>query len=157
MRRIPLFEWEGFEYEHSPKTADWYWALGILAVAATVAALLFSNYLLAILIVIAATTIALHATRQPPLHRFGLDNDGLYVGEEFHPFARMTSFSVLEDIEGELPPLLSIHTDHWLTPHLEIPLEGVDADGVYAHLLMHVEEKEHRPTLAHVIEAWLGF
>ncbi len=157
MQRAPFFEWEGFEYEHNPKTADWYWALGILSVAATLAALLFAQYLLAVLIIVAATSIALYATRKPPLHRFGLDDNGLYIGEEFHPFERMTSFSVLEDIEGELPPLLSIHTDLWFTPHLEIPLEDVDADGVYAHMLTHVEEKEHRPTLVHLIEAWLGF
>ena len=33
MPRSALFEWEGREYDHNPKSADWYWALGIIAVA----------------------------------------------------------------------------------------------------------------------------
>ena len=39
MPRKALFEWEGREYDHNPKSTDWYWALGIIAVAAAVAAI----------------------------------------------------------------------------------------------------------------------
>ncbi|KKW40533.1 MAG: hypothetical protein UY91_C0041G0006 [Parcubacteria group bacterium GW2011_GWB1_55_9] len=49
MAQDVLLEWKGREYDHNPKSADWYWALGIIAVAATVAAILFGNYLLAVL------------------------------------------------------------------------------------------------------------
>ena len=45
------------EYDHNPKSADWYWVLGIIAVAGAVASILFSNYLLAALIVIAAAGV----------------------------------------------------------------------------------------------------
>ena len=157
MARTPLYEWEGYEYEHNPKSGDWYWALGIIAVAAAIASLLFGNYLLTVLIVVAAAAIALHAAKPPPLHSFRLNHDGLYIGDEFHPFKHMTSFSVLEDVEGELPPLLSVKTSHWLSPHLEIPLEHVDVDGVYECFLHNVEEGEHTPTLVHMIGSWLGF
>ncbi|MDP2652151.1 MAG: hypothetical protein Q8O94_03375, partial [bacterium] len=130
MSRTVLLEWEGREYDHTPKSADWYWALGIIAAAIAVAAVLFSNYLFAFLIAAAAAAIALHAAKEPPLHRFRLVEQGLVIGEELHPFERMISFSVLEDIENELPPLLSIKNETWLSPHLVIPLVGVDADVV---------------------------
>ncbi|MDD3531196.1 MAG: hypothetical protein PHV99_01205 [Candidatus Pacebacteria bacterium] len=152
-----IIEWEGREYDHSPKSADWYWALGIIAVAASLASILFGNYLLAVLVVIAAASLALHAAKVPPLHRFQLIEKGLTIGDELHPFERMTSFSVLEDVEGELPPLLSIKTESWLSPHLVIPLAGVDADAVYAYFLHHVDEDEHRHTLTDLVAAWLGF
>ena len=155
---VPVIaEWEGEEYEHDPKSADWYWALGIVAVAGTLAAALLGNILFAILIAIAATAIALHAAKKPPLHRFRLIDAGLLIGDDFHPFERMISFSVLEDIEGELPPILSIKTRSWHSPHLRIPLEGIDADMIYAFFLNHVAEGEHSYTMSDVVAAWFGF
>ena len=152
-----LLEWEGREYDHNPKDADWYWALGIIAVAGTVASVLFGNYLLAILIVIAAVAFALHAAKQPPLHRFRLVEQGIMIGDELHPFERMISFSVLEDVEGEFPPMISIKTESWLSPHLIVPLEGVDPDAIYAYFLQHVDEDEHHHTFTDLVAVWLGF
>ncbi|MHB0865587.1 MAG: hypothetical protein ACYC1Y_01660 [Minisyncoccota bacterium] len=157
MSRNVVMEWEGREYEHRPKSADWYWALGIVTVAGAIASILFDNVLLAVLIVVAAAAIALHAAKEAPLHRFRLVEDGLLIGDELHPFGRMTSFSVLEDIEGAYPPILSVKTDSWHSPHLMIPLAGVDADLVYAYFLHHVDESEHRHTFSDLVAAWLGF
>ncbi|MHB8660995.1 MAG: hypothetical protein ACYC75_03660 [Minisyncoccota bacterium] len=157
MPRAALLEWPGREYDHNPKSADWYWVLGIVAVASIIAAILFSDYLLAVLIIVAAAALALHAAKKPPLHRFRLIEKGLVIGEELHPFERMISFSVLEDVEGELPPVLSIKTESWLSPHLVIPLAGVDADAVYAYFLQHVDEVEHHHTFTDLVAAWLGF
>jgi len=157
MPREAILEWEGREYDHNPKSADWYWALGIIAVAATVAAVLFGNYLLAVLVLVAATALALHAAKQPPLHRFRLVEQGIVIGEELHHFDSMLSFSVLEDVEGELPPMLSIKTKNWLSPHLVIPLQGVDADTIYAFFLQHVDEGEHSHAFSDLVAAWLGF
>lgn len=157
MPRNALLEWEGREYDHNPKDSDWYWSVGIIAVAATLAAVLFGNYLFALLVMVAAATIALHAAKAPPLHRFRLVENGIYIGERLHPFDQMISFSVLEDIGGEYPPMLSIKTRHWLSPHLIIPLEGADPDVIYNYFLKHVTEDEHHHTIADVVAAWLGF
>lgn len=152
-----ILEWEGREYDHNPKSADWYWALGIIAVAGTIASVLFGNYLLAVLTIIAAVAFALHASKQPPIHRFRLEERGIMVGDEMHPFEKMASFSVLEDVNGELSPMLSIKNESWLYPHLIIPLEGVDADRVYDYFLQHVDEDEHHHTFSDLVAAWLGF
>ena len=157
MPRTVILEWEGKEYDHTPKSADWYWVIGIIAAAVTIAAALFGNYLLAFLVIAAAVAIVLHAAKESPLHRFRLAEQGLVIGDELHPFEQMISFSVLEDIEGEFPPLLSIKNKTWLSPHLVIPLEGVDADTVYAYFLQHVDESEHTHSLADLVAAWLGF
>ena len=157
MPRVAILEWDGREYDHNPKSADWYWALGIIAAAGTIALILFGEYLLAVLVVIAASVIAIHAAKVPPLHHFQLVDQGLIIGEELHPYERMISFSMLEDIEDKLPPLLSIKNESWISPHLMIPLEGVDADVVYMHFLRHVDEKEHQHTLSDLVAAWLGF
>jgi len=157
MSYTALVTWEGREYDHVPKSADWYWALGIIAAASAIAAILFGNYLLAFLVIVAGGAIALHAAKQPPLHQFRLVEQGLVIGEELHSFEHMMSFCVLEDTGGKLPPLLSIKTETWFSPHLIIPLENVDAEAVYIHFLQHVEEKEHTHSLSDVVAAWLGF
>jgi hypothetical protein len=157
MARTVYEEWEGREYDHEPKSGDWYIALGIVALAGVVATILFADYLLAVLVVVAAAALALHAAKVPPIHRFQLIDGGLMIGEEFHPYSRMQSFSILEDTEDELPPLLSIKTDSWFSPHLVIPLENVDAEGVYLHFLERVPEDEHRHTFPDLVAAWLGF
>jgi hypothetical protein len=157
MKSRTAFEWEGVEYEHRPRSADWFWALGIIAVAGTVAAVLFADYLLALLILAASVTLALHAAKKPHTHRFLLTDDGLVIGTELHPYERMRSFAILEYIEGDLPPVLSIKTEHWLAPHLLIPLNEVDADEVYDYLLDRVDEGEHPPTLADLVAGWMGF
>ena len=72
MAQNVILEWQGREYDHSLKGADWYWALGIVAIAGVVASVLFGNYLLALLIIIAAVSLALHAAQEPPMHRFRL-------------------------------------------------------------------------------------
>ena len=157
MSDTAILEWEGREYDHNPNSADWYWALGIIAVASTVASVLFGNYLLAVLIVIAAAAFALHAAKEPPLHRFRLIEKGIMVGDDLHEFEKMISFSVLEDVKGELPPMLSIKTESWLSPHLIIPLNEVDVDVVYDYFLQHVNEEEHKHTFVDLVAAWLGF
>ncbi len=157
MFNTSILEWEGREYDHNPKSTDWYWALGIIAVSGTVASVLFGNYLLAVLIIIATTAFALHASKHPPVHRFRLVEQGIMIGDDMHPFERMISFSVLEDVKGELSPMLSIKTESWFSPHLIIPLNGVDVDVVYDYFLYYVKEDEHHHTFNDLVAAWLGF
>ena len=110
MEHLPLFQWEGREYQFEEKSADWYWALGIIATAATIAAILFGNVLLALVIITGSISIALVASRTSRMHRFALFDDGLAVDERFYPYEVMLDFSVLEYADETLPPSLSIKT-----------------------------------------------
>ena len=105
----------------------------------------------------AAAPPPFNGEKDPPIHRFRLVEKGIIIGDELHPFERMTSFSVLEDIEGEYPPMISIKTRSGLSAHLIIPLEGVDVDAIYAYFLQHVDEEEHHHTFVDLVAAWLGF
>jgi hypothetical protein len=53
--------------------------------------------------------------------------------------------------------MISIKTESWLSPHLIIPLEGVDPDAIYNYFLQHVDEEEHTHTFSDLVAAWLGF
>jgi hypothetical protein len=157
MPRAPLFSWEGKEYEHRPKTADWYWVVGIISISIAAASILFQNYLLAIVIILAAGALMIHAHKEPPLHSFILTEQGLFIGEEFHPYEKMLSFSIMEDADESFPHILSIKTESLLSPHLVIPLVGVSSEAIHRVFTSRVEEEEHRPNLTDMVAGWLGF
>lgn len=138
-----FFEWEGTEYRFEDKGPDWYWALGIIATAAAIAAVLFNNILLAVLIVTAAAAIAIHAAKHPRIHRFGITGSGIHVDSNFYAFRDMLSYSVLEYADEALPPSLSIKTKHFLAPHLLIPINDHDPVEIYEYVGQHLPEGNH--------------
>jgi hypothetical protein len=143
MPRQPLFEWSGQEYAFAPKSADWYWALGIIALAAIVASILFGNVILALVILAAAFAVGLQAMKRPTDHYFCITEQGLMIDDRLYPYDTMLHFSVLEYPDTDLPPALSIKTRSLLAPHLLIPLHDTDPDAVYEYLLNHLEEGNH--------------
>jgi len=91
--------WETYEYEHSEKTADWFWALGIVAVAGAIGSYLLGNILLAVLIVIGGFTMALLAARHPDEWICDLSSRGLKINKTLYPFSTIESFWVEDDGE----------------------------------------------------------
>lgn len=143
MARTPLFSWEGREYRFEEKSADWYWALGIIATAGAIASILFGNILLALVIVAAAMSIALAAAKHSRIHRFAIYNDGISIDENLYLFKDMNHFSVLEYVDETLPPSLSLKTNHILAPHLLIPIVGHDPLEIYEYISLHLPEGRH--------------
>jgi len=143
MARPPLYSWEGTEYSFEEKGADWYWAVGIIAIAAIIACILFNNIILALLVAAAASAVALQAARHPRDHHFAIYDRGLAIDDRLFLFEDMLSFSVLEYADEALPPSLSIKTKHFLAPHLLIPIVGYDPVEIYSFFLEHVDEGKH--------------
>lgn len=143
MQRSPVFAWEGREYQFEEKSADWYWALGIIATACGIAAILFGNFLLALVIAAAAGSISLAASRGPRMHRFSLLEEGLVVDEHYYPYSSMLHFSVLEYADETLPPSLSIKTKFLLVPHLLIPIVGHNPVEIYEYMSLHLPDGRH--------------
>jgi hypothetical protein len=143
MPRPPIFEWQGKEYSFEQKSADWYWALGIVALAIIVACVLFNNILLALVVAAGAGSIALHAAKHPRIHRFQITDEGIAIDTNLYPFSNMLHFSVLEYADPSWPPSLSVKTKSLLVPHLLIPIEGPDPLDVYEYVLNHLPEGRH--------------
>lgn len=142
-----IFEWEGKEHEFDDKPAEWYWALGVVSVASIIASILFGNYLLAVVLLTAAFAIGLQAAKEPGVHQFKLSEDGLMIDHRLYKFSIMHSFSMFEHIDPKQAPILSIKTNSILAPHFLIPLEGINADAMYAFLFAYIDEGEHKETL----------
>lgn len=147
MARDVFFEWTAEGYLFEQKSSDWFWAVGIIAVAAAVASILFGNFILALLVVVAATTLSLSAMKRPRAHRFRLADDGLWVDDTLYDYDDILSFSVLEYIDPKVPPALSLRTRKFLVPHLLVPLVNVDPVEVYEFFFDQVEEGRHDQSL----------
>lgn len=143
MARAVFFEWDAEGYLFEEKSSDWYWALGIIAVAAGIASILFGNVILALLIVAAAGTLALSTLKRPRLHRFRITDDGVMIDENLYEYDSIVSFSVLEYLDPSVPPALSLRTHKLLAPHLLIPIVGHDPVEIYEFFADHVEEGKH--------------
>ncbi len=146
MPREPLFSWEGKEYAFDGHGPDWYWALGIITLAAVLAAILFSNILLGLVILAASASVALQAAKHKKTHRFAVYETGIAIDDNLYLYKDMRDFGILEYVDPSLPPALSIKTNHILAPHLLIPIHGYDPELIYAYISNHLPEGAHEET-----------
>lgn len=155
MNREPLYSWEGHEYSFEEHGPDWYWALGIITIAAVLTAILFSNILLALVILAGAATVGLQAAKHRRLHRFSVYENGIAIDDNMYLYVDMRDFGILEYVDPTLPPALSIKTNHILAPHLLIPINGYDPDEIYLYISNHLPEGVHEETIIDRIVATL--
>jgi hypothetical protein len=149
-----VLKWSGHEHEHVERGTDWFWALGIAATCAAITAILLSDILFALLIIIAALTIMLLARNAPDISTFEISTRGVRVDHALHRYDEIISFWV-ED-EHDATPLLLIDTTKFLSPNLIIPIHEIDPALVRAYLKEHAAEVPMREPLAHKILSYLG-
>lgn len=149
-------EWQGYEYDHQEKRSDWFWALGILALAGATASVLVGNVLFAVVIVLGAFVLALYAARRPELKTFRLTERGLLIDDLLYSWSSLEAFWVEEDMPNRGPRLF-IDSNKVLTPHMTIPLDEVNPAEVREYLRAYLPEEEHAESLTHSIMELLGF
>ena len=143
MPRGVLWHWEGHEYSFEEKGSDWYWALGIIAVAAVIACVLFNNFILALVVAAGAGALALEAARPAREHYFAITDRGVVIDNNLHLYENMLSFTVLEYADESMPPSLSIKTKSFLASHLLIPIIGHEPQEIYDFFIAHIPEGRH--------------
>jgi hypothetical protein len=151
---MDIIEWEDFEYEYKHKSSDWYWAIAAIAVAIAVASILYGNIILAILIIIAATTICIHSTHKPHLLRYELNHKGVIVDKIMYPYATLESFWV-EDRDNN--PRILFKSHKTFMPYVILPLGPVSPDDARDYLFNFLPEKEHLEPLLQKILEYFGF
>ncbi len=147
--------WMASEHRHSEKSSDWFWALGILAVAGAIIALLFANVLFALLITVAATTLALLVAQPAQEISFSVTERGVLVNDTLYPYQLLKAFYI--DEETEHGTLLIIDARRMLMPHLIIPLPAEYIEPVRTLIANFLPEEElHEPAAQQILEIF-GF
>lgn len=149
-----VLRWSAYEHEHIERDSDWFWALGIAAICAAIVAILFHDFLFAVLIVLAATTIGMLARTPPDLMEFELSDRGIRAGGTLHRFEEVISFWV-EDHDVERP-LLLVDTTKFMAPNLIIPIEGIDPHTIRNYLRTRTKEVPMKEPVAHKILEFFG-
>ena len=143
--------WQTFEYHFEPKSADWFWALWILAIGVAVTAYLFNNLLFGVFILLSVFCLSLFASKRPALIDFALVKNGILIGEKLILYSSLNSFWV------ENNQKILFQANRKLSPYIIIPLDNqVDSDKIREYLLTHLEEVEHHESLLQIIFEKLG-
>lgn len=151
--------WKAYEYLHEPKTADWYWALWVISIAIAGAAIIFGNYILALLVIVIAASLHIHAHHhEPNLVTITLNEKGVRLDHTFYPYKHLESFDI-ETHETEIGTFakIFIKSKKTLMPLIVIPIAEVHPEDVREYLSIFLEESEHMESVGHRLLEWLGF
>ncbi|OHA79769.1 MAG: hypothetical protein A2675_04130 [Candidatus Yonathbacteria bacterium RIFCSPHIGHO2_01_FULL_51_10] len=149
-----LISWEVPAYEHRPKTSDWYWALGIIAVSGSVAAFFLGNFLFGVLILVGAFTMGLHGGKEPPQMHVEIGERGIRIDKVLYPYMSLRSFWITPND----PPKLIILSKKIFVPHIIVPMEdAIDPLLVHEKLVPFLDEEEQQEPLPYRLMDWLGF
>jgi len=151
----PRITWQTEEYPHREKGADWFWALGVVAIAGAALATVYHNILFAILIVLSAIILGVYAARKPDIIEIAISDEGIRVRTYLFPFSKLKSFGIEETGLGNI---LIIESDRLVAPILSIPIPlALDTESLGALLRTKLPEKPHTEDISHKILDRLGF
>jgi len=155
-KALSPLQWHAHEYVHVEKTPDWYWALGVLGVTASIAALLWNNVLFALLLLVITFALSMHAAKPSQEIAFAITQRGIRIGEHLYPYTSFRGFSVDEFSPEHQAKLILIPKNVW-HPQLIIPIEQVDPDDVHDFLSVFLEDLDEYEPAFHRLMEWLGF
>jgi hypothetical protein len=145
--------WSALEYEEKERSKDWFWALGIIVVTSSIAAIIFGSYFFAALLIISGVLLGFFAIKKPDIIDYELTDRGLKIRTHFYPYENIKSFWVqahnpLEtNREVFKKPLLFIHSERIFMPVISIPINEEIAKHIKSIMLekkvAEVEMKEH--------------
>lgn len=151
-------EWSALEYEEKERSPDWFWALGIVVVSSSIAAIIFGNYFFAVLLFLSGTLLGFFAIKSPDLVPYELNMRGLQIRTHLYPYENIKAFWVERSGEHKDAPVLLIKSERFFMPIISIPLDSNIAHSVRSIMLSKevAEEKMIEHPSAKILES-LGF
>ncbi len=145
--------WQAYDRVHQHHEPDWYWAVGIIAFAIMITAIMLHNTLFAILVAISTVVLFLRTLQAPRLITYEITNRGLWINKSFQSFTTLESFWVTE----LAPTKLIIKAKSLTTPLLVIPTEDIDSETMREFLQDYLPEEEHEEPFSKRVMEYLGF
>jgi hypothetical protein len=130
--------WDAPEHTHPDKGGDWYFALGVLTVAVVIAAIIFDNFLFAILAALSGASIAIAASLPPRVVHYGVGVRGIRIDTVLHPFSELRSYYINEN--NPQGPELLILGKKFFMPMIVMPLPAEYIDEIEDILAPRLEE-----------------
>ena len=147
--------WQIEEYSHREKTPDWYWALGIIAIAGAITAIICHDVLFAIIIVLGAISTGYYAAREPDVINVSIDEDGITIKGYVYEYSKLKGFAVEEHTMGNK---LLLETSRAVIPQISISLpDEIEVEALRELLKTRIKEKNLTEPVGHRIMEHMGF
>ncbi len=141
-------EWSTLEYEQKKKSIDWYWGLGIIAIALIVFAFVINNFLFGIFIIIGVGALILFEIKTPRTIHVKITKIGLSIDNYLYPFQTMKSFWINDHDEK-----LFIISDRVIFPVITLNVDGINIKDLRTLLKEHLKESEIKEsTLSKIVD-----
>jgi hypothetical protein len=150
------FAWTTPEYAQRHRTADWYWAVAIIAISAAAASILLGNVLFAILIVLSIIILLSFSRQLPRTLSIEVNKHGVKVDKELYRYENIESFWV----EDSLPTgtVLTIKSKRLFMPHVSFPVpDEINPDDLRDVLAVYTKEEPYTQPVSERIMEYLGF
>jgi len=150
-------DWEALDHIREKKSSDWFWIIGIVAVAIAVLAVFFNNILFALLVLIGTFVIFMAANNPAKMVNHQINRKGVQVGDIIYTYATLESFYVIDE-DGWDRDRLILKSRKTLMPLIVIPLgDQVRPDEIREYLLEYLNEEEmYEPTIQRILTR-IGF
>ncbi len=148
MREETLIEWTSPEHHFEKKSKDWYWALGIIALAIAVLSFYFGNFLFGILVIVGGITLSILSYKETRTIEVRVTQAGIVLDKYLYPWSSYQYFWIEDDhIHGSrillnpkntFLPLVIVHIN-----------EEVNLDDLRETMLQFLEEGYLRESIIH--------
>lgn len=144
----PIMEWHSPEHNFDRKSADWYWILGAITLAAAFLAIFFHNIIFGIFILLAGAIVGILSYHDTPIVPITLSAAGISIGRNLYMFKSLDSFWIETDhLHG---PHIFLKSRSNLRPLITVPInDEVDLDDVREVLLHFLDEEYLEESLIH--------
>ena len=146
--------WSALEYEDKTRSTDWFWALGIIVVAASITSIIYGNYFFAILVILSGILLGFFAIKKPEMISYELNKKGLKIKTRLFPYDTIKAFF----IQTAPKPTLFIKSSRMFMPIISMPIENNLAEEIKSIMLSNnVKEEEMKENPSEKIMESLGF
>jgi len=149
-----LLSWSFPEYTKYKRTVGWYVGMIILVGLFLFYALVTSNFLFAVIIVMVITIITLHNLREPTEVIFSVAEDGIIIGTKFYPWNELKNFWIIY----QPPEVKTLYFSRkGVRPIISISLQNQNPVKVRELLLKYLKEDltQERELAGDELSRWL--
>ncbi len=135
----PLFSWEAPEYPHYEKGTLWYIVVVILGLLALILSIIFRQWILILVIVLAIAFIIQFGRRKPQLKNFSIYENGIDKDGNIYLFEQAKSFWFIEtgnEVSLNFEPLKKF------SPIVIIPLSDIELQKLHPILTKYLPEQK---------------
>lgn len=150
-----VYQWTVAEYTKHNRNKRWYLIAGVVGLAMVVYAVLSSNALFALIIVLIGIILFMQDMVEPMDVPMAITNTGIVVGSKYYRWSELKNFWVIYD-----PPQIKnlyFGLDNLLRHRIQIPLGDNDPAAIRDYLNQYLEEdldQEEEPLSDRLGRVW---